>query len=384
MTPVDPGTHDVTQLRAAEAPVEHPAALPASWRAAGRPLFLLVALALVIYVLWRIPMTIEVFIVATLIAYGINPAIRALSKRLPRVLVVAFVYAAFLVVLLVAAIVVIPTTIEQLQTLFNNSGDYINTAQTFIDRQETWINKRFGGHMLPPQLRNLEDAAVTRLSDVLQVALSSVGTFVVSILNALIIGVTAIILSYYFLVNAPSIRETFLSLFPQRSQPKANFFAQEVGRIFGGFVGGQIILSAFSGLFTFFGLELVQSDYAVLLGVLTGLLYAIPYLGVFAAIVVGGILGLLQSWQTALWTMAIILVVTKFADTILVPKVMSESVGVSPMAIIFAVFAGGELFGLWGLVLAIPAAALLKCLWVVWLYPYLSGKPPDMQAGSRS
>ena len=209
----------------------------------------------------------------------------------------------------------------------------------------------------------------------MQGAIVGAGSALVSVINAVIVGVTAIILSYYFLVNAPDIRRTYLSLFPERSQDKAKYLAKEAGRVFGGFVGGQIILCAFSGLFTFFGLELIQSDYAVLLGVLTGLLYAIPYLGVFAAILLGAALGFLQSWQTALWTVAIIFVVTKFADTVLVPKVMSESVGVSPMAVIFAVFAGGELFGLWGLILAIPAAALFKVLWTVWLYPWLSGKP---------
>ncbi|HEV2037430.1 MAG TPA: AI-2E family transporter [Candidatus Eremiobacteraceae bacterium] len=360
--------------------IESQPTLPAPWRALVRPLVIGALIVLAIYVLLRIRMTVEIFIIATLIAYGINPVVRALSKKLHRLLVIVIVYTLFLLLLLLAAIIVIPTTIDQLQSLFANSGDYLAAAQTFIDRQELWINKRLGGHMLPPQLRNLEDTAISRLSDLLQAALSGVGILVVSVINALIIGITAIILSYYLLVNAHAIRETFLSFFPDRSQLKAQYFVREVGRIFGGFVGGQIILSTFSGVFTFFGLQLIQSQYAVLLAVLTGVLYAIPYLGVFAALLVGALLGLLQSWQTALWTVIIIFVVTKFADTVLVPKVMSESVGVSPMAIIFAVFAGGELFGLWGLVLAIPAAALFKCLWVVWLYPWLTGRPLEIDS----
>jgi predicted PurR-regulated permease PerM len=354
---------------------EAPQVVPPTLRAFWRPLAILAAVVLALFILRRIPMTIEVFIVATLIAYGINPLIRTLSKRMPRLFVIVLVYSMFLLALLVGAIVVVPTVIDQLQTLFTNSGDYLASAQAFIDRQEIWINKKFGGHMLPPQLRNLEDTAISRLSDLLQAALSGVGTLVVSVINALIIGVTAIILSYYFLVNAPAIRQTFLGLFPARSQAKAQYFAKEVGRVFGGFVGGQIILSTFCAVFTFLVLEAIQSQYAVLLAVLTGVLYAIPYLGVFAAILAGILLGLLQSWETALYTTITIFAVTKFADTVLVPKVMSESVGVSPIAIIFAVFAGGELFGLWGLVLAIPAAALVKCLWVVWLYPWLTGKP---------
>jgi len=268
--------------------------------------------------------------------------------------------------------------VDQVTNLFDHSTDYMNAAQTQVQSIQSWLNHKLGGHALPPQLSNIEGAAMTRLSDFFQVALSSVGTLVFTVINYVIIGITAIILSYYFLVNAQSLRSTFLGLFPQRSQARAQYFVHEVGRIFGGFIGGQIILSTFSGVVTFAILALIGSQYALLLGVLTGVLYAIPYLGVFGAILVGVLLGLLQGWKIAVWTAIIIFVITKIADTVLVPKVMSESVGVSPMAIIFAVFAGGELFGVWGLILAIPAAALFKVVWVCWIYPWITGKPPTI------
>ncbi len=352
-------------------------AAPSAWRSIVRPAVIFLALALCVFVALRIPMTIEVFIVATLIAYGINPVIRFLAKKMPRLIAILIVYVLFVLILLIGAAIVVPTVIEQVQTLFANSGDYLSATQSFINKEQTWINKHFGAHMLPPQFNNLEDAALNQLSNFLQMGLTGVGGFVVSVASAVIIGVTAIVLSYYLLVNAYSIRQTFLDLFPQRAETKARMFVHEVQRIFGGFVGGQIILCAFCGVFTFLGLELIQSQYALLLAVLTGLLYAIPYLGVFAAILIGMLLGLLQSWEVAIWTAVVMTVVTKIADTFLVPKVMSESVGVSPMGIIFAVFAGGELFGLWGLLLAIPAAALFKALWVVWIYPWLTGKEPS-------
>lgn len=353
--------------------IETTVSLP-PWRGIVRPIAIVVALILGILIIRRIPLTVEVFIVATLIAYGINPVIQFLSRRMPRLGAIVIVYVLFVLMIIVGAAVVVPTIIEQVQTLFANSGDYLTATQDFINKEEAWINRRFGGHMLPPQFNNLEDAALNQLSAMLQNGLTRVGGFVVSVASAIIVGITAVVLSYYLLVNAYSIRQTFLDLFPQRAEGKARLFVHEVQRIFGGFVGGQIILSAFCAVFTFLGLEIIQSQYALLLGVLTGLLYAIPYIGVFAAIALGLLLGLLQGWEVALWTAAIMFVVTKVADTFLVPKVMSESVGVSPMGIIFSVFAGGELFGLWGLLLAIPAAALFKALWVVWIYPWLTGR----------
>lgn len=352
------------------------AAAPAPfWRGLIRPLVIVAALILCLVIIRRIPLTVEVFILATLIAYGINPVIKFLSRRMHRVAAVVIVYVLFVIIIIVGAAVIIPTIIEQTQTLIANSDDYITATQNFLNNEEAWINKHFGKHnLLPPQFNNLEDAALSQISAMLQNGLSRVGGFVVSVASAVIVCITAIVLSYYFLVNAYSIRQTFLSLFPAKAEPKAELFVHEVQRIFGGFVGGQIILSTFCAVFTFLGLEIIQSEYALLLGVLTGLLYAIPYIGVFAAVVLGLLLGVLQSWQVAIWTAVIMFVVTKIADTFLVPKVMSESVGVSPMGIIFSVFAGGELFGLWGLLLAIPAAALFKALWVVWIYPWLTGK----------
>lgn len=359
------------------------AAAPA-WRGLVRPIVIVGSLILCLFIIRRIPMTLEVFIIATLIAYGVNPVIKFLSRRLPRLASIIIVYVVFVLFIIIGAAVVLPTIIDQVQTLFANSGDYLTAIQNFMNNEEAWINKHLGRHMLPPQFNNIEDAALNQLSGMLQNGLSRVGGFVVSVASAIIIGITAVVLSYYLLVNAYSIQETFLGLFPHRAEAKARLFVHEVQRIFGGFVGGQIILSTFCAIFTFLGLEIIQSQYALLLGVLTGLLYAIPYVGVFAAIVIGLLLGLLQGWEVAVWTMVIIFGVTKIADTFLVPKVMSESVGVSPMGIIFSVFAGGELFGLWGLLLAIPAAALFKALWVVWIYPWLTGrempKPPTVPA----
>ncbi|MBV8461154.1 MAG: hypothetical protein JO009_09740, partial [Candidatus Eremiobacteraeota bacterium] len=77
--------------------------MPAWWRQLTRPLVFLIAIVLGIYILRRIPMTIEVFIVATLIAYGINPLIHAMARRMPRVVAVIIVYSVFLILLLVAA-----------------------------------------------------------------------------------------------------------------------------------------------------------------------------------------------------------------------------------------------------------------------------------------
>lgn len=345
-----------------------------NWRQVGRVALLVALVAAVIYVLTLIPRTVEVFVLATLIAYGMSPVVRWMSRRIPRPAAIAATYTLFLVLAAIGFIIIVPNTVEQMQSVFARGATYMPNAQRFIDQTAVGLRTRFGEHILPAQVQGIEAQVIGKLSSMFTIALSGVGSVIVNVANGIFVGVMAVVLSYFLLAHVDDIRSSFYSLFHERAQKAARFFAQEVGRVVGGYILGQAILSTFCAVATFLILLGLTPDYALLLGVLTGVLYAVPYLGVLIAIVIGGLLGLLTSWKVALLIVIVIFVVTKIAD-FLVPKVMGESVGISPMAIIFALFAGGELFGLWGLILAIPGAALFKVVWTLWIHPWLTGKP---------
>ena len=335
---------------------------------------IIAAIAGVIYFLTLIPKTVEVFIVATLIAYGVNPIVLRLGKRMPRPVAIALVYGALVAAIVIASVVIIPDTVNQLQVFFSNGTTYVAGAQHILAGVQQWVVDKFGSRVLPPQFLDIEGRAATEIAALFNAALEGADNLMLGIANVLIIGITAVVLSYFFLSHSEEIRDSFYSLFPNRSQEKARLFSREVARAVGGFIFGQLVLCAFCGIATFVVLLVARSQYALLLGVLTGLLYAVPYLGIMLALVFGALLGAQQSWPMAIINVVAIFVITRIADLVLVPKVMAESVGISPMAIIFAVFAGGELFGLWGLVLAIPAAAIFKVAWRVWLHPWLTGR----------
>ena len=345
-----------------------------NWRSIWRTAVIVAAVVALLYFLTLIPRTVEVFIVATLIAYGVNPIVLRLSRRMPRALAIGLVYATLVIAIVVAIGVIVPDTVNQLQVFFSNGSTYVAGAQHLLAGVQQFVIQKFGSRVLPPQFLDIEGRAATEIAALLNAALAGAGNIALGLANLLIIGITAVVLSYFFLSHSDEIRESFYSLFPDRALDKAHIFSREVARAVGGFIFGQVVLCAFCGVLTFVVLAIAQSQYALLLGVLTGVLYAVPYLGIMIAIVCGVLLGALQSWTMAVVTVVVIFIVTRIADVVLVPKVMAESVGVSPMAIIFAVFAGGELFGLWGLMLAIPAAAIFKVIWRVWLHPWLTGR----------
>lgn len=344
---------------------------PRVWRVAGAIVFVVVTLL----VLTRIPLTVEVFIVATLMAYGINPVVRRLSKRMPRAAAVAIVYAALVLMVLFFGFIIVPDTIAQLQSFFANSGDVVGIVQGWSNSSQAWIVAHFGAKALPAQFQDIENSALAQISAGVNNMVLGAGNALLGIASDIVVGITAIVLSYYFLTRVNDIRASFYSLFPESGRPAAERVAREISRVVGGFVYGQFVLCVFTGLAIWLVLTIAGSQYALLLGALSGVLYALPFLGILVALGFGLMLGSLQGWTMALITVVTIAVISKISDILLVPKVMAESVGVSPMAVIFAIFAGGELFGVWGLVLAIPAAALIKLAWNVWIHPWIRGRP---------
>jgi len=344
---------------------------PRIWRIAGAIVFAIIALI----VLSRIPLTVEVFIVATLMAYGINPVVRRLSNRMPRLVAVAIVYAALVLMVLFFGFIIVPDTIGQLQSFFANSGDVVGIVQGWTNSWQAWIVQHFGAKALPAQFQDIENSALAQITAGVNNLVLGAGNALLGIASDIVVGITAIVLSYYFLTRVTEIRASFYSLFPDSDRPAAERIAREISRVVGGFVYGQFVLCVFTGLAVWLVLTIAGSQYALLLGALTGVLYALPFLGILVALGFGVMLGSLQGWTMALITVVAIAVISKISDILLVPKVMAESVGVSPMAVIFAIFAGGELFGVWGLVLAIPAAALIKLAWNVWIHPWIRGRP---------
>jgi predicted PurR-regulated permease PerM len=357
-----------------------PAASGIDWRRVVRIAAIVGGVGVIVYVATMIRHTVEVFVLASLIAFGVNPVVRRLAKRMPRLLAIALIYLALVVLVLIAALIIVPDTINQVQAVFANSGEYTDRARQIIENAQAWFTARFKMHVLPPQFQDIEQHALNEVTTWAQTALSGVTSFVVGVVDAVIVGIAAVIISYYLLAHSSEMQAFYYGLFPDRSLPGARAFAREVARVFGGFMMGNFVLFAFTAALTAAVLAIFHSQYALLLGIVTGLLYLVPYLGLVIAIIFGMLLGLLQSGEASIIVGLVIFGVTRISDYIIAPKVMGESVDISPVTVIFALFAGGELFGIWGLVLAIPAAALVKVIWKLWIRSWLRGEAPAYAA----
>ncbi|MBV9104021.1 MAG: AI-2E family transporter [Candidatus Eremiobacteraeota bacterium] len=324
------------------------------------------AAVIVVIAIWlasRIPRTLTIFVLGAFIAFGVEPAVRRLERRLPRGAAIAIVYVVLLAALVVLAFLVIPATLAQVQSLINHAPDYIAAIQAALTRSEDALRARLGPRVVPPGDTDVQQFVSSRFAPFFTATLSSVGQIVIGTATALFVALSALVLSSFFLLQNEAIAATLYGAFPKHRQPAIRALGDEIATIFSDYVAGQTILCAVVGVSIFALTAAIGFKFALLTGIIGGILYAVPFLGLLIVHGIALILAAPQGAWMVLWVQVVLFGVGRIADNLLVPKIMSESIGVSPIVVMFAVFAGGELFGLPGLLLGIPAAALAKVVW---------------------
>ncbi|MBV8582134.1 MAG: AI-2E family transporter [Candidatus Eremiobacteraeota bacterium] len=330
----------------------------------------------------RIPRTISIFLIAAFIAFGAHPLVKRLELRMPRPAAIAIVYAGLVGLLVILALVVVPITYEQVLSLVAHAPQYVAAAQDIGTRGERGLRDLLGNRVPLPSYAETESEIGNRVSAFLSDAVAQLGAIVVGAVTALIVGVSALVLSVFFLLQGRDVRDGILTFIPPSRRPGVAALLRELVEVFGHFVAGQALLCGIVGAAVWVLLLPAHFGFALLVAVICALGYAVPFVGMLVAQIVGALLAVPQGTVMVLWVTIVIFVVSRVADNLLVPKIMSESIGVSPITVMFAVFAGGELFGLPGLVLGIPAAALLKVLFGYFVQPYVARmqaqEPPDV------
>jgi predicted PurR-regulated permease PerM len=323
------------------------------------------------YIVMRIPRTIEIFVLASLIALGNYPVTSRLERYMPRAAAITLVFSAMAAVLVVTALLIVPATFGQMQALLVNAPDYTAWLVKTLERFEDTIRVRFGAQLIGNALATMQSEIPAKAEALLTLTVGSLGAILVGTANVFFVGISAVILSFFLLAQGKSVAEGVLGLLPHSRQEHGARLLHEIVHIFGSFVAGQVILCSIVGVACWLFLLPLHFQFALLVGILCGIGYAVPYLGMFAAQAIAAVLAIPQGGGMVLWVTVIIFIIARVADSILGPKVMSDAVGVSPIGIMFASFAGGEAFGLPGLLLGIPAAALVKVLFEYFVTPYI-------------
>ncbi|HEY9084641.1 MAG TPA: AI-2E family transporter [Candidatus Tyrphobacter sp.] len=353
--------------------------------AAARRVFWIVMALVALIALWwigrLIPHTLSIFLIAAFIAFGVRPIVTLLvHARMPKWVAVSLVYIVLVLIVVLVLLVIVPMAIVQGQALIANVPSYVSAVHGWVVDLRNALQDRLPMIQIPSV--DVTQIGADRIGAFASGTISSIGVIVIDTATWLFIAFAAIVLSFYFLLNDEGLAEGFTMLFPPRRRATARKVVIEVSDMFGKYIFGQIVVSAITGIVIAVVSAAVGFKYPLIIGLISAVAYAVPVIGMLVAQVIALVLCAPQGAWMILWVQVIIFTMARISDMVLVPKIMGNTIGVSPIGVMFAVFAGGELFGFPGLILGIPAAALIKILWR-YFSPWLHAATEHSHAASE-
>lgn len=303
------------------------------------------------------------FLLAAILAYICNPLVDRLEQRkLPRILAVMVVMLGLLGVFVALILLLLPLLREEARALMTRLPDLLDLYNTQV---APWIKQNFGFQL---RLR-LDPASVKRLVSDNADSLQSIAQ---SLFESLKIGGAALmglianlllapVVMFYLLLDWHDFLARAEGLIPRPWQAKVQTLVREVDAVLSEFLRGQLSVMLALAAFYSLGLWLGGLAFALPVGILTGLLIFIPYLGYAIGFVLALTAALLQfeGWSPIVGTLVVFGIGQALESVYLTPRLVGERIGLHPLAVIFALLAFAQLFGFFGVLLALPASAAL-------------------------
>jgi predicted PurR-regulated permease PerM len=279
----------------------------------------------------------------------------------------------------VALIILVPMLEKQIVILGQKIPAYIETIQTKLI---PWLNARFGLDIVvdPAKLRESLQVNWKEAGGVVTTVLTSIsrsGAFLAEVAaNLVLIPVVA----FYLLRDWDILVARICEMLPRKSEPVIKKITKESDEVLGSFLRGQLLVMLALSLIYSVGLGIVGLELALLIGMIAGLVSFVPYLGFIVGIVIAGIAAIMQFGDiTHLVYVGIVFMVGQMLEgMVLTPALVGDRIGLHPVAVIFAVLAGGQLFGFLGVLLALPVAAIIV---VILRYLHEQYKSSTMYSG---
>jgi predicted PurR-regulated permease PerM len=190
---------------------------------------------------------------------------------------------------------------------------------------------------------------------IVQNALVIVTQVVSGVANVFII----LVLSFYMMLDGKRVIQQVLALIPPDYHDELAVAGKSIERTFGGFIRGQLLMALLYAVFVALAMTISRLRFAVAIGSLTGLIMFIPVIGAPMAMVLPAIIALFQNPGLALWMLLIMTVYQQILLRILMPKIMSEVMGMPPLLILAAIMISVRLVGIWGFIFGIPVAGAI-------------------------
>jgi predicted PurR-regulated permease PerM len=334
---------------------------------------LLGLLAWVLRVIW------PPLILAGAIVFLLNPVVTRLQRRhIPRALGTAFSYLGVAAVVTIVVLLVAPLATEQYDDLAAEWPELRQDLQDSIDdlsersEEDNWPIQIPTYDELEAQFTGDEsvdangdgDISAEERQDRFADQLDTARELALRVFHVGIIFVLAPIIAFYLLVDLPHLRETARSLVPVRARGDVMVVSRRLGHAIGGYFRGQLAVAFVVGTMASIGMAIIDLPFWLIVGMVAGLFNMIPLIGPWVGAVPGIIIALTTGGglSKAIWVAVVMAIVQQIDNHFISPIVMQRAVKLHPAVVMLALLAGGTLGGFFGLLLAVPATAVLKIL----------------------
>ena len=297
---------------------------------------------LLVWFLWAVRDILILFIISVIISSAMDPLADFLQKRrIPRALSVLVVYALFIGLFVLVISLLVPPITEQFKQIAESN---------FIDN----FNSRIGIYRQSISNLGFSDTIENGIKQFASNVSGTIFRTTAGVFTGLFSTVTILVISFYLSAEENGMKNFVKHLTPYRNQAYVMTLVNKIQRKMGAWVLGQIILSLVIFGLTYLGLTLMKVDYALVLALIAGILEIVPYIGPIAAAIPAIFFAFLQNPPLALAVLILYAVIQQLENHVIVPVVMSKSVGLNPVLVILGILVGGTLGGIIGAIVAVP------------------------------
>ncbi len=285
-----------------------------------------------------------------------------INKR-ARGLSIFTIYMIVILLLIILFNVILPVVIQSVVDFLNNIQGYYETAiNKYNEISEDSILK---GEIVKEAIDNIKNINIKQYLQVDRIV-----QYVIEALNAVtsIFRIfVALVVSIYILIERTQIvlflKKFANAVFKDKTYRNIDKYFDNTNEIFFKFIASQFLDAIVVGILVTIALTIMKVKYAPLLGFIIGLFNMIPYIGAIIAIIVSGLITLITGGLSqCIWMIIIVTILQQIDANIINPKIVGQSLKLSPLLIIFAITVGGAYFGMLGMFLAVPVIAVVKIL----------------------
>jgi predicted PurR-regulated permease PerM len=296
------------------------------------------------------------FFIAMIISYVLNPVVSLLNQRkVPRTVAVLLIYSVFIASLTVIIMKITPMFIEQVYELNEHMPQLTIRAQSIVDG----FNQN---QFLPDSVREGINRSLIKMETGISHAISNYVNQIGSTINMLFIAFIVPFLAFYILKDFQLIEKTALAIVPKKHRKQSIKLLVDIDTALGNYIRGQLLVCVIIGILAYVGYWLIGMPYPLLLASVVAVFNIIPYLGPFFGAAPALLMATTISMKMALFVIIVNLLIQVLEGNVISPQVVGRSLHMHPLFIIFALLVGGEIAGIFGLILAVPFFAVMKVI----------------------